>query len=85
LPRLETERLLARLRRLRVPAGALIVNAVAAGRCRRCREARAVERGVLQGLARRWRGVRLLAPVQAPPPRGVESLGGWARAWGPAA
>ena len=46
VPRFETERLLDRLRRLKLAAPAIVVNAMtlAPGRCRRCRAVAAAER-----------------------------------------
>jgi arsenite-transporting ATPase len=84
LPRLETERLLASLARMRIPCPAVVVDAVSAGTCDRCRSAAALEEAQLSALARRARLVRaiLVAPAQYPPPRGVASLARWAARWG---
>jgi arsenite-transporting ATPase len=84
VPRLETQRLLARLRRLRLAAPAVIVNAMtlAPGRCPRCRAVAAAERRELKLLAaRRRRCVIIQTPLAAPPPRGVAALDRWAGAW----
>src|SRR5262249_32636503 len=58
VPRLETERLLARLRHLQLGAPAVVVNALTLDprRCRRCRAVAAAERGTLKLLQRRCRG-----------------------------
>jgi arsenite-transporting ATPase len=81
LPALESARLLARLRRLAVPVGAVVVNAVGCACARRGREeARAV--GRLRPLAGR-RPV-LVAPAAVPPPHGVGDLLDWGRQWRPA-
>ena len=88
VPRLETERLIARLRRLRLAAPAVIVNALtlAPGRCLRCRAVAAAEQRQLALLERRCRQrsrecAIILTPLAAPPPRGVAVLDRWARTW----
>jgi arsenite-transporting ATPase len=92
LPRRETVRLLQGLRRLRVTAPALIVNAVASteGRetCARCaRAARAAGREIA-ALARTLPGRGRAAPTPlvtaaavTPPPIGVDRLAAWSRTW----
>jgi arsenite/tail-anchored protein-transporting ATPase len=86
LPQRETERLLERLRRLRIAVPAVLVNALTSGDCRRCRRARREEARWIAALAR-GRGTRrrgwgmICTPAVAPPPRGVEGLAGWARTW----
>ena len=84
LPRRETDRLLARLRRLGIAVPAVIVNALTSGTCTRCRRARAAERRSLAapgpGTRRRpWSMISTLA--LAPPPRGVSALERWVRTW----
>ena len=95
VPRLETERLLTRLHRLRLAAPAVIVNAMtlAPGRCPLCRATAAAERRELALLARRTmrrpgRGSRgaaqcaiIQTPLAAPPPRGPAALARWAASW----
>ena len=85
LPRRETARLLARLRRLHLSAPAIVVNArtPAPGRCARCRAVAAAERRELAAL-RRVCGRRcaiIETPLAAPPPRGVKALAAWSKAW----
>jgi arsenite-transporting ATPase len=95
VPRLETERLLARLHQLRLAVPAVIVNAMtlAPGRCPLCRATAAAERRELALLARRTmprprRGSRgaaqcviIQTPLAAPPPRGPAALARWAASW----
>jgi len=85
--RRETERLLARLRKLDLGVAAVLVNALTpdvAPRCARCARAAASERrevAALQSRVRSSRASLLLAPAVAPPPRGVEALDRWAPSW----
>jgi arsenite-transporting ATPase len=85
LPRLETLRLLTRLRAQRLTVSALIVNALTPAGTRRATSAQAevVEVRRLRAATRRGLdGVPvLLAPAVAPPPRGVTALHEWARTW----
>lgn len=71
LPRRETVRLLAELRRLSISVPTLIVNAVEDG------ELRKSPRRGMKGCA------IITAPAVYPPPRGAEALAGWARSWKP--
>jgi arsenite-transporting ATPase len=91
LARVETTRLLTRLRRLSLAVPAIVVNArtLAPERCRRCRataddEEREVER-LVGKLGRSGRGQErcaiIQAPISAPPPRGAKALGRWADRW----
>jgi arsenite-transporting ATPase len=86
LPRRETERLLARLGRLRIAVPAVVVNARTGGACVRCRRKTRVERREIAAL-RRHRGTgrrawsMISTPALAPPPRGVAGLERWTRAW----
>jgi arsenite/tail-anchored protein-transporting ATPase len=85
VPRLETARLLARLRRLRLSAPALVVNALtpAPGSCARCRATAAAER-IERAALRRLCGRRcaiIETPLAAPPPRGLAQLNAWADQW----
>jgi hypothetical protein len=88
MPRFETERLLDRLRRLKLAAPAVVVNAMtlAPRRCGRCRAIAASENKSLMALRRRCGvGPRrcdiIQTPLSAPPPRGVRALERWARSW----
>jgi arsenite/tail-anchored protein-transporting ATPase len=87
LPRLETVRLLRGLRRLQIPVGGIIVNAVTPPGCARCRRALARERReatALGAAARSAGGARcaiISAPAESPPPGGVEGLRDWLRRW----
>ena len=87
LPRLETARLVRGLRRLGIAVGALLVNTVTPPGCERCRRAAAVEAreiAALEAAVRSAAGRRyamISAPIEAPPPYGVASLGRWLRRW----
>ena len=88
VPRLETERLLDRLRRLRLSVAAVVINArtLAPGRCRRCRKVAAAERRPVAAIRRRCRSGRrscaiIETPLSAPGPRGVSALEAWAAKW----
>ena len=86
MPQLETERLVASLRRLQLAVPALIVNArtFRSTDCVRCRRAAADERRALSVLARGCRRRRcaiIQTPLVAPPPRGIRKLERWASRW----
>ena len=83
VPRRETVRLLARLRRLRLSTPAIVVNAMtlAPGRCRRCRAIAAAERREVAALRPPRGCVIIRTPLSAPPPRGVRALDKWAQKW----
>lgn len=87
LPRLETQRLLVGARRLAIPLGAVLVNAVTPSGCPRCRRMAASEARALAALRAecrspgRGRCAIIVAPRVAPPPRGVEALARWRRGW----
>jgi arsenite/tail-anchored protein-transporting ATPase len=82
LPRLETGRLLAGLRRLRLSAPAVLVNALTRPGCSRCRRAAAGEKRELDQLRRIRRGWAMLgAPRVAPGPRGAAALERFAGTW----
>lgn len=86
LPRRETGRLLEALEDLEVTPGALVWNAVPAGRCRACRRAAGRTRREMADLqgpeGGRGPGWTILAaPAQYPPPRGVRALERWAHRW----
>lgn len=87
LPRLETARLLRAARRLGIPTGPLLVNAVTPPDCPACRRTAAAEAPEIAALARHARSpgpgpcAMILAPTVAPPPRGGPALLGWSAAW----
>jgi arsenite-transporting ATPase len=87
LPRLETGRLLRGLRRLALPIGGLVVNAVTPPGCARCRRAaarEARETTALHAAARSAAGRQcaiITSPAESPPPGGVEGLRDWLRRW----
>jgi arsenite/tail-anchored protein-transporting ATPase len=84
MPRLETERLLGRLRRLGLSAPAVIVNAMtlAPGRCTLCRATAAAERRQLARLTRRRVQCAIIqTPLTVPPPRGLAALNRWGTLW----
>jgi arsenite/tail-anchored protein-transporting ATPase len=82
LPRLETARLLASLKRLRVAAPVLLVNALTPKGCSRCNRAAAGEQREIGRLRRICRGCAMLAaPRIAPAPQGAAALARFARTW----
>jgi len=82
LPRLETARLLTALRRLRVAAPVVLVNALTPPGCSRCRRAAAAEGRELDLLRRARRGWAMLgAPRLAPAPRGIAALARFGSTW----
>jgi arsenite-transporting ATPase len=82
LPRLETGRLLDRLKTLDVHAPAVIVNAVGRGDCRRCVAGRRAEGREIRVLARSLAGRQVIVtPAQVPPPVGPPSLRQWGKGW----
>ena len=86
LPDRETERLLARLRRLRLAVPTVVVNALHPEGCRRCARLRRIEHRLVARLRRRRATRRqpwgiISSPAMVPPPRGVRALALWARTW----
>jgi arsenite-transporting ATPase len=83
VPRRETERLLARLRRLHLATPAMVVNALTLlpGRCAICRATAAAERRELAALRVPRGCVIIRTPLSAPPPRGITALERWAGRW----
>lgn len=86
LPRLESERLIGRLRRLGISTPYLLANAVGRGSCRRCGRERAAEGKELDRLqraanARGLRATLLLAPAEVPAPAGSDGIGAWGGRW----
>ena len=89
LPRAETVRLLASLREASIPAPLVIVNAVGAGTCARCRAERGRQQKEVLALCSeliRRRGEKpllLLAPGVVPPPSGCADLHAFLYEWRP--
>jgi arsenite-transporting ATPase len=84
LPRLETVRLLKELRRLKIAAPTLIVNAESVGTCARCRARRRVETSEirrLRALCAPAKCTIIHAPLASPPPHGRRALLAWAAEW----
>jgi arsenite-transporting ATPase len=86
LPRQETTRLLRDLARLRVPVGALLVNALTPPGCARCRrDAEREAREIASLRAARSTGsahcTMVFADARAPAPRGAVALVRWSRSW----
>jgi arsenite/tail-anchored protein-transporting ATPase len=83
LPRAETRRLLASLRRLHIPVSRVIVNAVTAGTCARCQRIAKAERREISALARTIRSnlTVTVAPAVVPPPHGHHELTRWHDRW----
>jgi arsenite/tail-anchored protein-transporting ATPase len=82
LPRIETERLLSALRRLRIAPGPVLVNSLTPPGCARCRRAAAAEEIQVSALRRRTPAM-LGAPAVAPAPRGARALLAFSRTWTP--
>jgi arsenite-transporting ATPase len=87
LPRLETERLIAGVRKLGIAVGPLVVNAVTAPGCVACRRRARAERRVIDGLHRVQRradpsqSAMIFAPTVSPAPRGATALREWGHGW----
>jgi arsenite-transporting ATPase len=86
LPRAETLRLLARLEEASIPAPLVVVNAVGAGTCPRCRAERARQQKEVLALSsalihRGEKPLLLLAPGVIPPPSGCEGLNAFLKGW----
>jgi arsenite/tail-anchored protein-transporting ATPase len=84
VPRLETERLIRRLRRMRLAAPAVVVNAMTLSpeRCPICRANATAERRELAALERqKLPCVIIQTPLAVPPPRGPAALDRWAGSW----
>ena len=88
LPRAETVRLLDRLRAVAIAAPIVIVNAVGAGTCRRCRTERGRQQKEMLALSKALTRVRapkkplvLLTPAMVPPPSGCAGLRGFLAEW----
>jgi arsenite-transporting ATPase len=84
LPREETGGFRDALARLGVPIRAVIVNAVGAGSCARCRAVarrQQAELRTLTALARRGRYAIIETPSALPPPHGADALRAWRSRW----
>lgn len=86
LPRAESIRLLKRLSKLRIHTPTVIVNAVGAGECPRCRGQREHEARDIARLRRALKAAPqhpqlIAAPAWMPPPHGHEALVAWRRSW----
>ena len=87
LPRAETTRLLERLRLAAVSSPIVILNAVGAGTCSRCRGDRAAQRREIGQLVQQVKRGRqrgravVLAPAEVPPPFQWPSLNEWRSRW----
>jgi arsenite-transporting ATPase len=82
LPRLETERLYAALRRLGIAPGPVLVNALTPPGCARCKRMAKAEQTQLTALRRRTPAM-LSAPAVVPTPRGTRALLAFSRTWTP--
>jgi arsenite/tail-anchored protein-transporting ATPase len=84
LPVRESEGLLASLKTLGIAVQAVVVNAVGAGSCARCRAASAAEAREIARL-RRTAAVGAYAiietPAEMPPPHGTRALSAWGADW----
>lgn len=82
LPRLESERLVARLAALGISVPLLVINAVGRGDCRRCTRIARAERGEVSRIQRLSAPRVATAGERLPPPLGVTGVRRWARsAW----
>jgi arsenite/tail-anchored protein-transporting ATPase len=82
LPRLETRRLRAALRRLRISCPCLLVNALTPRGCARCRRAAAAEEKEIAALREIGAGWAMLGAARtAPAPRGAVALERFGRSW----
>ncbi len=88
LPRAETVRLLDRLRAAAIAAPIVIVNAVGAGTCARCRTERSRQQTEILALSKALTRARapkrpllLLTPAMVPPPSGCAGLRGFLAEW----
>lgn len=86
LPRAETLRLLKRLRSLRINVPAVVVNAIGAGTCKRCRRTVVAEQREIVAFARAVSHIGpspiiVLAPAEMPPPHRPAALLAWRKSW----
>ena len=85
LPRMESIRLQAALDTMGIATAGIVVNALGAGTCRRCRSRIRREALEIRRLRRALRGGASYAiigtPAVMPPPHGVQALSAWASCW----
>jgi arsenite-transporting ATPase len=83
LPIAETTDLIASLQGLGIAVAAVVVNAVGAGECGRCRRAAAAQAEHLGRLRATLAGYAAIieAPAEMPPPHGAAALTDWGTAW----
>jgi arsenite-transporting ATPase len=83
LPRLETDRLLRRLTRLRIHVAAVVINAVGRGDCARCLKAHTAQQREIAATRRAATSQSITRVVRTetriPAPRGPSDLHDWAR------
>jgi arsenite-transporting ATPase len=82
LPLAESASLIEALASLQIPVGALVVNAVGAGTCGRCRSSAAAEGKAIARLRAAAHAYAIIeAPAEVPPPHGAAALVEWGCAW----
>ena len=85
LPAAESASLIASLRALGIAVQAVIVNAVGAGMCGRCRAAARAQADEIARLRRTAGGAGgyaiIEAPAEMPPPHGAAALAAWGLGW----
>ena len=84
LPRLETMRLVQRLKRLKIAVAAVVIAAVGRGGCQRCVSAARAQQREILATRRAARAMKVpalvLTAARVPPPLGVPALQNWTRA-----
>src|SRR6185369_7405543 len=82
LPSLEARDLIEALDEIGIAVGALVVNAVGRGRCRRCRAIAKTQAAEMDALRARPRTYAIIeAPAEVPPPHGRAALADWIESW----
>ena len=82
LPMAESQELIAALRGLGIGVGAVVVNAVGRGTCRRCRTMARAQNAEIARLTRvRATYAIIEAPAHIPPPHGPAALIAWGGSW----
>lgn len=83
LPRLETMRLVRRLKRLNIPVAAMVVSAVGRGGCQRCLSVARAQKREVAAMRRAAHALGspalILTAARVPSPMGVSGLQEWAR------